>query len=49
MSPSTFEYDNYEENLLWKDSSDKKLLKEIINVKRESRMSRDNSEDAITF
>lgn len=49
ISPSTLEYDNYRDNLLWKDPSDSKLLDKIFEVKRESRMARDNSEDAVTW
>jgi hypothetical protein len=50
VSPSTFEYLNEEDNLLWKEKSDLELLKKIIKrVKRESRMARDNSEDAVTW
>lgn len=49
ISPSTFEYKNYAENLLWKDESDLKLLRRIALVKRESRIARDNSEDALTW
>lgn len=49
ISPSTFEYQNYTDNLLWKDATDLDLLKRISEVKRESRISRDNSEDAVTW
>jgi len=49
ISPSTFEYENELDNLLWKDSEDLALLKRIKSVKRESRMARDNSEDALTW
>jgi len=49
ISPSTFEYKNYVENLLWKDEIDLELLRGITLVKRESRMARDNSEDALTW
>jgi hypothetical protein len=34
---------------LWKDPEDRILLKNIIKVKRESRMARDNSEDALSW
>ena len=49
ISPSTFEYDNYTDNLLWKDKIDLDLLQRIMPVKRESRIARDNSEDALTW
>jgi hypothetical protein len=49
ISPSTFEYENESDNLLWKEQDDMELLKKIKTVKRESRMARDNSEDALTW
>lgn len=49
ISPSTFEYTNEEDNLLWKETADRDLLRRIKTVKRESRMTRDNSEDAVTW
>lgn len=49
ISPSTFEYQTEQENLLWYDSSDRSLYNEIKKVKRESRIARDNSEDALTW
>ena len=49
ISPSTFEYANEEDNLLWKSKPDLDLLKAIKTVKRESRIARDNSEDALTW
>ena len=49
ISPSTFEYQNIFENLLWKSRQDKALLNNISKVKRESRIARDNSEDAVTW
>jgi len=49
ISPSTFEYETEQENLLWYDSIDKNLFDEIKKVKRESRIARDNSEDALTW
>lgn len=49
ISPSTFEYETEKENLLWFDNSDKLLFEEIKKVKRESRIARDNSEDALTW
>lgn len=47
--PSTFEYRCKKDNLLWYDDNDKALLDKIFKVKRESRMERDNSEDALTW
>lgn len=49
ISPSTFEYKDYRDNLLWKDPEDIRLLDKIFEEKRESRMARDNSEDAVTW
>jgi len=51
ISPSTFEYENKLENILWKDAVDRDLLlKGIFGVKRETeRIARDNSEDAVTW
>jgi hypothetical protein len=49
LSPSTFEYENYENNLLWFDPDDKKLLERVFAEKRESRMARERSEDAVTW
>lgn len=49
ISPSTFEYETEKENLLWFDTPDRLLFEEIKKVKRESRISRDNSEDALTW
>jgi hypothetical protein len=49
ISPTTFEYETEQENLLWYDSADKYLYNEIKKVKRESRIARDNSEDALTW
>lgn len=49
ISPSTFEYEQEIDNLLWHDQEDIALLDAIKTVKRESRMARDNSEDALTF
>ncbi|GAB1370620.1 hypothetical protein MASR1M45_06810 [Candidatus Kapaibacterium sp.] len=49
ISPSTFEYETEKENLLWFDNHDKLLFEEIKKVKRESRIARDNSEDALTW
>ena len=49
ISPSTFEYQNESDNLLWKHQDDLELLQNIKTVKRESRMVRDNSEDALSW
>jgi hypothetical protein len=49
ISPTTFEYGHEEDNLLWTSMADLSLLKAIKKVKRESRISRDNSEDAVTW
>jgi len=49
ISPSTFEYQNELDNLLWKEEADLDLFKRIKTVKRESRIARDNSEDAVTW
>ena len=49
ISSSTFEYPSEADNLLWHDSEDLALLQAIKTVKRESRMARDNSEDALTW
>jgi len=49
ISPSTFEYDHETDNLLWKNKTDLALLEAIKSVKRESRIARDNSEDAVSF
>jgi hypothetical protein len=49
ISPSTFEYQSELDNLLWKDEADLDLFKNIKTVKRESRIARDNSEDAVTW
>ncbi len=49
ISPTTFEYETEQDNLLWFDSKDKHIYTEIKKVKRESRIARDNSEDALTW
>lgn len=49
ISPSTFEYETEQDNLLWFDEADKDLFTQISEVKRESRFARDNSEDALTW
>lgn len=49
LSPSTFEYEDELDNLLWRDGSDRELLAMIKRVKRECRFARENSEDALTW
>lgn len=49
ISPSTYEYETEYDNIIWNDETDKKLFEEIKTVKRESRIARENSEDAVTF
>ena len=49
ISPTTFEYETEFDNLLWVDELDANLLKKIKRVKRESRIARENSEDAVTW
>jgi hypothetical protein len=49
ISPSTLEYQSEIDNLLWKDKADLGLFNKIKKVKRESRIARDNSEDAVTW
>jgi len=49
ISPTTFEYPDMKDNLLWKKEADLALLEKIKAVKREIRMEHDNSEDALTW
>lgn len=50
ISPTTFEYEDVNANLLWSDKESMELLSEIVHgPKRESRMARDNSEDSVTW
>ena len=49
ISPSTFEYQSELDNMLWKDKADLHLFGRIKTVKRESRIARDNSEDAVSW
>ncbi|MCZ7618407.1 MAG: hypothetical protein M5U32_08875 [Myxococcota bacterium] len=50
ISPSTFEYEDYRDNLLIRDDDDRRLLEDIVSVKRETkRLGRERSEDAFTF
>lgn len=48
ISPSTFAYQCELDILLWKDD-DLNLFEKIKEVKRESRIAYDNSEDAVTW
>jgi hypothetical protein len=49
ISPTTFEYADEWDNLLWRDEADRALMSAVKGVKRESRFARDNSEDALTW
>jgi hypothetical protein len=49
ISPSTFEYEHDTDNLLWTSEADLALLQAVKMAKRESRMARDNSEDALSW
>jgi len=49
ISSTTFEYQSELDNLLWKNEADLDLFKRIKKGKRESRIARDNSEDAVTW
>ena len=49
ISPTTFEYPSETDNVLWKEKADIDLFNQIKTVKRESRIARDNSEDAVTW
>ncbi len=49
ISPTTLEYGSVRENLLWQSDVDLGLLEEVKKAKRECRMARDNSEDALTW
>lgn len=49
ISPSTFEYEDYQSNLLWRDAEELELLERVFGEKRESRMAREKSEDAVTW
>jgi hypothetical protein len=51
ISASTFEYEDASTNMLWVNSEDRALWKLIsqVGIKRESRIARDNSEDAVTW
>lgn len=50
ISPSTFEYEDENDNLLWKESHDSKLLSAIKASKAEvKRLTRERSEDAVSW
>lgn len=49
ISPTTFEYFDKKSNLLWHADKDLALLQDMKDHKRECRMARDNSEDALTW
>ncbi|WP_276975757.1 hypothetical protein [Flavobacterium filum] len=49
ISTSTFEYESENDNLLWNNKDDLKLLNEIKSTKRECRLGRERSEDALTW
>lgn len=49
ISPTAFEYENELDNLLWKEKEDLDLLEQIKTVKRESRIAKNDSEDAVTW
>ncbi|MFO7836223.1 MAG: hypothetical protein R6V83_06190 [Candidatus Thorarchaeota archaeon] len=49
ISPSTFEYPSELDNLLWKTDEDLELLNRISQEKRERRMPRERSEDAVSW
>src|SRR6266545_2175893 len=51
VSASTFEYEQPSANMLWSEPEDLELWKDITQpkIKRESRVTRDNTEDAVTW
>jgi hypothetical protein len=50
ITPSTFIYSDYTENLLWKDNEDIALLERVLQKKRvKGQLYHDNSEDAVTW
>lgn len=49
ISPSTFQYPNVSDNLLWKEQLDLELLERIKVFKRRCRMEHDNCEDAVCW
>ena len=49
ISPSTFEYKYQKDNILFNEDEEIRLLEKIYKSKRESRIKRDRSEDAVTW
>ncbi len=49
IGPSTFEYSNPEDNLLFVSADERALLAAVKRHKREDRMARERSEDALTW
>jgi hypothetical protein len=50
LFPSTYQYVDYERNVLWADDADRALLSRITGVKRTSeRLGRERDEDALTW
>ena len=49
IGSTTFEYEDEADNLLWSSSTDRSLLLDIRRVKRESRIARERSEDAVSW
>jgi len=50
ITPTTFIYEDFKENLLWKDEEDIILIEEICKYKRiKAQLHHDNSEDAVTW
>jgi hypothetical protein len=49
ISPSTFKYEHEKDNLLCPSAHEIDLLKAVKGEKRESRIARDNSEDALSW
>ena len=49
ISPSTWEYESESDNMLWDDAEDLDLFTRIKKAKRECRVARDNSEDALSW
>jgi len=50
ITPSTFIYQDYGDNLLWKERRDKKVFDKMLKVKRvKAQLYHDNSEDAVSW
>jgi hypothetical protein len=50
LTPTTFIYEDFSNNLLWYDDEDKELLEKILKMKRvKAQLHHDNSEDAVTW